>query len=109
MKRFKVDLHAATITQDMPSHPLAELFKPIMSAYDRTLSTISSQAARFEIQRQHLIADNIRKEEEMSVLRAQVAEERAKVQCFRAQLHVARTERDQTRDLLTAKWKLNKQ
>lgn len=80
-----------------------------MCAYDRNLSTITSQAARFEIQRQRYIADNIHKAEEISTLCAQVAEERAKAQCFRAQLQLVQTERDQTRDLLVAKWRQSKQ
>ncbi|KAF8136491.1 hypothetical protein EV363DRAFT_1428878 [Boletus edulis] len=103
------DLPTATKPKDMLSHPLAEFFKPIMSAYDRSLSTVSSQAARFEIQRQRFIADKIREEEEISALRAQVAEERAKARCFRAQLQVAEAERDRTRDLLIAKWGRNRQ
>ncbi|KIJ69116.1 hypothetical protein HYDPIDRAFT_164766 [Hydnomerulius pinastri MD-312] len=94
---------------DALSHPLSEYFKHIMDAYDRNSGTISTQAAHFEIQRQRLIADNVLNEDTISDLRAQVAEERAKAQCFRAQLQVVQIERDQTRDLLMAKWRQSKQ
>ncbi|KAG9318609.1 hypothetical protein JVU11DRAFT_702 [Chiua virens] len=100
--------HTATDPGNAHSHSLAELFKPIMCAYDRSLDAVSSQAASFEIQRQHLIAENIQREKEIATLRAQVAEEHAKAQCFRAQLQAVQTERDQTRDLLVAKWRQNK-
>ncbi|KAH7906153.1 hypothetical protein BJ138DRAFT_1175042 [Hygrophoropsis aurantiaca] len=91
------------------AHPLTEHFKGIMEAYDRTAVSASTQAARFEMQRQHLLSESLKNEETIKDLQSQISAERTRGESLRTQLQVVESERDRTRELLVAKWTENKQ
>ncbi|KAH7923463.1 hypothetical protein BV22DRAFT_1196663 [Leucogyrophana mollusca] len=103
-------IHSEAITDfSAMTHPLAEHFKGIMEAYNRTAVSASSQVARFEMQRQHLLSESTKNEEAIKALQSQIDEERARGDSLRTHLQVVEAERDRTRELLMAKWMQSKQ
>jgi len=75
------------------SHPLAESIQFIMTAYDAQLN-------RNELQRQTSLLENTARDG----VRAQLAEERAKVKALEERISAIEAERDRTRELLISKW-----